>query len=154
MSNIVAELVQRHEGQYWGDYPYLTHLERVARIACHIKNTKNINDLAFLHDVIEDTETDLNEIPIDIREDVYFLTRSLSGVRKTYTEYINNIIENGSENTHIVKLADSIVNYGLCRETKTSSLLDRYRKNIEKLYPVVFHTKVQWGLVDTLVDAF
>lgn len=149
---MLVKFVERHSDQQWGEYPYVEHLTRVAKIACGIKNTKKVHMLAMLHDVVEDTDTALDEIPFEVREDVAMLSRGVAGVGKTYREYVENIAVNGSEDAVIVKFADSVANYGLCVETGELERGERYKKNIELLYPKVFHVEVQWGLVDDLIS--
>ncbi|MBV1841106.1 MULTISPECIES: HD domain-containing protein [Photobacterium] len=53
----------KHEGQKYGDVPYYIHLEAVSRLASPFGTDAMI--VAQLHDVIEDTETSLDELAAD-----------------------------------------------------------------------------------------
>lgn len=52
--------VERHGEQKYGDLPYFVHLDEVAEIAS--KYGDKAITVAYLHDVVEDTETELEEI--------------------------------------------------------------------------------------------
>ena len=52
-----------HEGQYRvSQEPYIIHPVEVAKILCDLKLDKNTIIAAFLHDILEDTETTPEEL--------------------------------------------------------------------------------------------
>ncbi|OAN11604.1 phosphohydrolase [Photobacterium jeanii] len=53
----------KHTGQFYGDLPYYVHLEAVSRLATPFGTDAMI--IAQLHDVIEDTETTVDELAAD-----------------------------------------------------------------------------------------
>ena len=79
--------------------------------------------VGLLHDIIEDTYTELGEIPEEFRDDVATLTRR---VGEPYFEYINRV-KNGSNRAIIVKLYD-IEDHLEQRDTLSESLRKRYIK--------------------------
>lgn len=53
-----------HAGQLYGSEPYMVHLEAVAAIVSSVTDSEDARAVAYLHDVLEDTEatgTDLTE---------------------------------------------------------------------------------------------
>lgn len=112
-----------------GGFPYVLHLFYVYR---HVYD-KEEKVVALLHDVMEDknvTKEDLLEIgfPSKIVSDVSVLTR----IKNTnYTDYIDNIIKNGSKEALEVKLADLKNNIDLTR-IKNPTVKDYER--VEKRY--------------------
>jgi len=50
--------IQAHEGQTYGDEPYTVHLEAVVAIVRGVADTFRSRAVAWLHDVLEDTEAD------------------------------------------------------------------------------------------------
>lgn len=92
-ADVIAIAEKAHEGQMYGELPYLTHPLHLANAlaifgkrACHV---------AVLHDVIEDSDTtaqDLASAGVDpsVVEAVEALTR---GGGQTYEEYILNLVQ-------------------------------------------------------------
>tara|TARA_R110000772_G_scaffold5454_8_gene19522 strand:+ start:70 stop:465 length:396 start_codon:yes stop_codon:yes gene_type:complete len=108
-----------HYGQHRDDgTPYWTHPFAVADMVVGLDNKK----VAYLHDVVEDTPTTLNDVGLifgkDIENRVAVLTRNKD---ERYFDYIHRVIEN---NEHEVKIADICHNY----PTSNPSMQKRYRK--------------------------
>ncbi len=102
------------------------HAERVAKLAeIYGKDYQNV---ALLHDILEDTDTTEEEIPEEYREDIVTLTRKDT---ETYSEYIERVSK-GSERAIIVKLLD-IADHLSNKDTLKPSLEKRYLKAKEIL---------------------
>ena len=87
-------------------------------------------NVAFLHDLLEDTELTADDIKDkEVREAVVILTRKAD---EPYFEYIQRIIDSDNEYAYFVKLAD-ISDHLLQIETLTPSLKDRYEKALRML---------------------
>lgn len=97
------------------------HALRVATYAS--RHGKSHYLIGLLHDIIEDTDTTLEELPEDIRTDISTLTRRSD---ETYFEYIDRV-KNGSERAIIVKLYD-IKDHLEQKVTLSKSLEKRYLK--------------------------
>ena len=97
------------------------HALRVATYASY--HGKIYYLIGLLHDIIEDTDTTLDELPEDIRTDISTLTRRSD---ETYFEYIDRV-RNGSERAIIVKLYD-IKDHLQQKDTLSKSLENRYLK--------------------------
>ena len=98
------------------------HAMRVADMC--IKHGFDYMTVGLLHDIIEDTDTTLDELPEDIRIDISTLTRRSD---ETYFKYINRIKNYGSNRAITVKLYD-IKDHLEQKETLTESLKKRYLK--------------------------
>ena len=98
------------------------HVVRVADMC--IKHGFDYMMVGLLHDIIEDTDTTLDELPENIRVDISTLTRRSD---ETYFEYINRIKNYGSNRAIIVKLYD-IKDHLEQKDTLTKSLEKRYLK--------------------------
>ena len=117
-----AELaVKWHKGQKYGEHPYIYHLDQVVceLNSMHSRHYEIRTVVAYLHDILEDTECPEEEImalfpdigkekdprgPI-VLENVRLLSKNLSD---GYEPYIEGII--GSEIALMVKVADSTCN--------------------------------------------
>ena len=98
------------------------HAVRVADMC--IKHGFDYMIVGLLHDIIEDTDTTLDELPEDIRIDISTLTRRSD---ETYFEYINRIKNYGSNRAITVKLYD-IKDHLQQKDTLSKSLENRYLK--------------------------
>jgi (p)ppGpp synthase/HD superfamily hydrolase len=98
-----------------------THAMRVSVLASGYGRDYEL--IGLLHDIIEDTDTTLDELPVDIRDDIDILTRKNS---ETYFEYINRIV-NSNKRAIIIKCCD-IYDHLQCVDTLTDSLKKRYDK--------------------------
>lgn len=97
------------------------HALRVATYASY--HGKIYYLIGLLHDIIEDTDTTLDELPEEFRTDISTLTRRSD---ETYFEYIDRV-RNGSERAIIVKLYD-IKDHLQQKDTLSKSLENRYLK--------------------------
>lgn len=127
-AKFLAKLAHKGQKDKAGE-DYFHHLERVREKVYGLR----VEVLAWLHDIVEDTKVELDDLrlffPSDIVRDVSILSREDS---ESYTEYIRRVKQSGSENAIQVKLAD--LNDHLDHEENISlSLAKRYRKAKEIL---------------------
>ncbi|MDD3435532.1 MAG: bifunctional (p)ppGpp synthetase/guanosine-3',5'-bis(diphosphate) 3'-pyrophosphohydrolase [Candidatus Gastranaerophilales bacterium] len=72
-----------HEGQYRiSEEPYIMHPVEVAKILIDLKADKNTIIAAFLHDVLEDTDTQPEEIESKFSKDVLHLVQGVTKLSK------------------------------------------------------------------------
>ena len=102
------------------------HVKRVAKLAERYGNDYEI--VAILHDILEDTETTEDELPVEYKEDVITLTRKNT---ETYFEYIKRVSK-GSKRAITIKLLD-IEDHLNNKATLKPSLEKRYLKAKEML---------------------
>ena len=106
-------------------YPTEDLKNHVLRVATYASRHGKIYYLVgLLHDIIEDTDTTLDELPEGIRDDIDALTRRSD---ETYFEYINRIKNYGSNRAITVKLYD-IKDHLQQKDTLSKSLENRYLK--------------------------
>ena len=104
----------------------LEHAIRVSKLASEYG--KDYETLGLLHDILEDTNTDIEEIPEELRNDLITLTHFAD---ETYFKYIERI-KKGSERAIKIKLCD-IQDHLDNKETLKPSLEKRYLKAKELL---------------------
>tara|TARA_R110000824_G_scaffold400338_1_gene607643 strand:- start:8988 stop:11912 length:2925 start_codon:yes stop_codon:yes gene_type:complete len=116
---------QMHEGQMYGEQPYMTHVEDVASGF----DDPHLQRIAYLHDVVEDSGTGIDEIHERFGEDVGHAVDALTRREdEQYFDYINRVKEH-PEATQ-VKLADLHSNL---KNNPNESLAGRYEKAIDML---------------------
>ena len=109
-----------HEGQFRqsGD-PYFSHVFETARILAEIKMGPNVIASGLLHDVLEDTDTDPEEIRREFGDDVLFLIQGVTKLGKLkyrglkrHTESLRKFFIATSKDVRvlIIRLADRLHN--------------------------------------------
>lgn len=110
---------QRHEGQYRkdGKTPYFAHPVRVALVVRHVFGEADQTALvaALLHDLIEDTTTDYDDLigqfGKDVADCVAALTKDARLPENEREEAYDRQLEHASWQARLVKLADVYDNY-------------------------------------------
>lgn len=121
MDDIISKLVER--------YPLniREHVIRVSKLASVYGEDYEV--LGLLHDILEDTDTLIEEVPEQYRDDLIALTRVST---ETYFDYINRIINGDSKRAITIKLLD-IKDHFDNKYTLKPSLEKRYSKARELL---------------------
>lgn len=132
-----------HGGQKYGDKPYVVHLDAVAEIVRSVvEDTENawIEIVAYLHDVVEDTEVTVEQIRNEfdlpyntaVSQAVSYLTdepgqNRKERKRKTYAKL--KALSGPYEYVPcLVKLADRLANVRECVAQQNKDLLKMYQK--------------------------
>lgn len=143
--------ITKHGDQPYGSRPYIYHLQEVALLVERFG--LNARVLAFLHDVVEDTDTNLDEIErnfgkfiagcVSLLTDEPGLTRS---ERKSKTfEKMSKV--NGLESLAlVVKVADRLTNTKASLEDGRKDLLKMYRAE----YPAFRQACYREGMCEDL----
>lgn len=131
-----AEAIARkaHEGQFRRDgiTPYITHPERVvARLRRQGIDDENILAAAWLHDVVEDTDVEIEElkykrIPDNVIVALELLTK---GSWIDYPDYVAHVCRNTI--AHTVKIADILDNLS---DSPTEKQVVKYAKALLYLH--------------------
>ena len=125
--------IERHGVQKYGDYPYSFHLDAVANIASEYGD--EAITIAYLHDVVEDTQTTIDEIETEfgrlISQCVHVLTDEPGADRKerkakTYAKMSK--VSGELELALIVKAADRLANFRSCVAQNNIERLKTYIK--------------------------
>jgi (p)ppGpp synthase/HD superfamily hydrolase len=112
-----AFAAERHGEQRrkYTDEPYLVHLETVAELVHEYGNAEpHIIAAAYLHDVVEDTDTTMSDVlrrfGEEVAELVYWLTDAETGNRKTRMAMSAWRLGRAPWEAKLIKLADIIDN--------------------------------------------
>lgn len=132
----------RHAGQTYADEaPYSVHLENVGRVLMRFGVSDPVSlCAAWLHDVIEDTNTSYNDIKIrfglDVAERVYAVTSELGRNRKERNAKTYPKIRVAGRDAIMLKLADRIANveYGMATGGKADMYAEEYPSFKAELY--------------------
>ncbi|MBC7005290.1 bifunctional (p)ppGpp synthetase/guanosine-3',5'-bis(diphosphate) 3'-pyrophosphohydrolase [Photobacterium sp. BZF1] len=108
----------KHTGQMYGDVPYYIHLDAVSRLASPFGTDAMI--VAQLHDVLEDTETTIDELAADfgflVADAVGYMTDDKLESRQDRKHQINqrlailDTVEEAARIALIVKACDRLAN--------------------------------------------
>lgn len=142
VSKAIQFAMEAHKDQKYGDHPYLYHLDQVDRLVTQTqgRNTiepgdrmDNLRAIAFLHDVVEDTDTTYEELyEAGFNEQV---VQAVGRITKhpslNYNEYINNVLEN--ELATIVKLCDTSANLMNSIQEGNVKRINKYSNQIQLL---------------------
>tara|TARA_R100000322_G_scaffold162921_1_gene126100 strand:- start:87 stop:515 length:429 start_codon:yes stop_codon:yes gene_type:complete len=116
---------QVHEGQMYGEEPYMTHIEDVASQF----DDPHLKRIAYLHDAVEDSETGIDAIHQQFGEDVGHAVDALTRrPDERYFDYIQRVASHPEARQ--VKLADLQSNL---RRGPSESLARRYEKALRML---------------------
>jgi len=149
-----------HGEQKYGEQPYTAHLEAVAELAKPFGDFAIV--LAYLHDVVEDTNVSLSDIGAEfgifIADCVSLLTDEPGVNRKerkakTYAKMANIPQDSGFEFVLIVKACDRLANIQSCSKNNPS-LLQMYKKEAQAFRNAVFRPRLcdeLWGEIDKLI---
>jgi (p)ppGpp synthase/HD superfamily hydrolase len=135
--------IEAHQGQWYGGKPYEFHLSAVVTLVAQARDPvlhpNFLEDIAWLHDVLEDTEVDAIEL---VEQFGSFITRSVQIItdpsgqpnrasRKTMTNSrlrICNVEDITERAALIVKIADRLANIKYSALNGDHGKLEMYRK--------------------------
>ncbi len=153
--------IERHGKQKYGDSPYSVHLDEVASIASEFGDAAAI--IAYLHDVVEDTDTTILEIEslfgALVSQCVAILTDEPGSNRKerkakTYEKMSK--VSGELELALIVKAADRLANFRACVAQKNNSLLSMYKREHPVFKEAVYRSNLCesiWQEMEGIVNA-
>lgn len=145
--------IEKHGNQKYGEYPYSVHLDAVAAIASEYGESAKV--VAYLHDVVEDTDTTIEEIEREfgalVAGCVAILTDESGETRqerkeKTYQKMA--AVTGDLELALIVKAADRLANFKACVSGNNQRLLEMYKKEQDVFKKSVYRA----GLCDSIWD--
>ena len=120
---------EAHGDQMYGDAPYAIHLLDVHKLVKSFGLSIEQEIIAFLHDVLEDTDVTFEELAsafsIEIASAVKILTRNEG---EYYFDYIERVCKD--KWSREVKFCDVLSNYDACIKSfpKHASLKNKYEK--------------------------
>lgn len=125
-----------HRGQKYGEYDYFEyHLRGVVDLLSKVSTMSVSEDIiivAILHDIVEDTNCEIETI-----ENIfgYSVGNSVSRLTKyglKHSDYLEDICSNHT--ARIVKFADSLFNYRECVKCGDLKRAEKYKRNLEVLH--------------------
>lgn len=145
--------IKAHGDQLYGkEHPYSVHLDEVAEIVRTVTDVPEAIVVAYLHDVLEDTDTPADEILTEfgpfVLGQVMALTDPEGPNRKERKRILHERISTFDESYRValmVKAADRLANIRQCHKTR-HPLMDMYRKEHEAFHKAAFRQ----GLCDPL----
>jgi len=124
--------VKAHGEQRYGEFPYSVHLDEVANIASEYGEQAEV--VAFLHDVVEDTDIGVEEIRESFGSLVAACVSILSDepgetrkIRKAATYKKMAMVEGDEELALLVKAADRLANMRACIRINDQEFLNMYK---------------------------
>ena len=129
-----------HAGQKRSSgHAYISHPVRVANIVKKYKDSKKLDDLlsaAFLHDTIEDTDTDEEKLRKMFGKLVASIVKELTSDKKEIekvgkTNYLSNKMANMSSWALVIKLADRLDNVSDLETAKSDAWRKKYKRETE-----------------------
>lgn len=133
-------MVEVHAGQTYGNVQYFTHplsvAEQVMQIPFHRKRVNDITvKAALLHDVVEDTQYDIDYIRKEFGHYTAIAVELLTKDENlSYQENINRIIDSGNFDAMAVKWADNYVNMS----GDKSDMKPERREKLNERYAISF----------------
>lgn len=153
--------IKCHGDQKYGEHPYSIHLDEVAEIASAYGDDATV--VAYLHDVVEDTDTTLEEIESLFgtltSKCVAILTDepgSNSKERKAKTYEKMARVSGELELALIVKAADRLANLRACVAQANAGLLNTYKKEHPVFKQSVYRPNLcepLWQEIEGIVNA-
>ena len=153
--------IERHGDQKYGENPYSLHLDEVANIASKYGDQAVV--VAYLHDVVEDTDTIVEEIELIFdsltSQCVAILTDESGSNRKerkakTYKKMAK--VSGELELALIVKTADRLANFRACVSQINNDLLNMYKNEHAVLRQSVYRPNLcepLWLEIEGIVNA-
>ena len=143
-----------------GGKPYISHPVRVANIVKKYKDSKQLNDIlsaAFLHDTIEDTDTDEEQLHKMFGALVASLVKELTSDKSEIeklgkTEYLADKMTNMSSWALVIKLADRLDNVSDIKVAKNPEWRHRYRTETETILDRIERDRVLSGTHKQLIE--
>lgn len=142
--------IEAHKDQKYGDKPYIYHLAQVDNLVTRVYKPKGLKDsepyakeigdemdnlraLAFLHDIVEDTDVDAQQLlDAGISKEVVYAIVAISKVDgEKYEHYIERVKLN--ELARKVKLCDTSANLMNSILEGNTKRITKYTKQIQLL---------------------
>jgi (p)ppGpp synthase/HD superfamily hydrolase len=143
-----------HRHQKYGERPYVTHLADVVARVKTITQDPEVIAAAWLHDIIEDTQTTYGDIERQFGKNVANMVWAVTGIGQDRAAKMANAIEKIAQTpgAELVKSADRLSNASASKEEKKMKLYQRYKDEHKDLSPVLGNNELAQKLVDLFAD--
>lgn len=153
--------IEAHGSQKYGKLPYHVHLDEVAQIAAPYGETAQA--LAYLHDVIEDTDKNEQDIAKDFGKFFATCVSILSDepgatrkIRKDATYKKMSLVQGKESIALLVKAADRLANMRACVRAKDQKLLSMYKAEYDTFKVSAYRENLCeeiWAKIDAIQNA-
>jgi (p)ppGpp synthase/HD superfamily hydrolase len=132
----IARRAHMYQTEKFSGQPYFNHLNRVSHL---VAGNWRQEAIAWLHDILEDTDTSVNDLKeAGISDDIIASVTRLTHVHgvtsnQTYHQNIRTIIESGDEDAIAVKTADILDHLRPMDTPLPRSMRERYLKALTML---------------------
>ncbi len=144
-----AFAVERHKDQMYGSeqvsHPYEWHLEKVAALAEKLGYPEPIQAAAWLHDVVEDTPTTIDEIRTLFGDKIAEIVENVTysdGDKAAGVDKIDKARQN--KGAHVVKFCDSSINFSASALYGPPGSMNQWQATVERYS--LFITQLRVGL--------
>ncbi|MHA1797348.1 MAG: HD domain-containing protein [Candidatus Helarchaeota archaeon] len=155
MEKVIQFARKKHQGQFRKnhDIPYIAHPIGVANILKNLNVEDDLIKVAYLHDVLEDTEASYEEIKTNFGERIANLVLELTNdpveiSKLGKTRYLINKINKMSSDALTIKLADRLNNVEDIEETdakfrkyyvkQTHEILEHLERKLNKNQRILY----------------
>lgn len=144
-----ALATQAHKTQLYGTQPYMVHIEDVVRRVKQITTDPEIIAAAYLHDVVEDTDIQLEYIVKHFGQNVANMVWAVTGIGADRAAKMANAIEKIAQTpgSELVKSADRLSNAAASKAERKQKLYQRYKDEHTNLSPVLGNNALAKELV-------
>lgn len=152
--------LEAHGDQKYGDEPYGVHLQEVAGIVAEYTNDETVIDAAWLHDVIEDTNTTFDDLRREFNLETALIVWACSGEGANRKEKQQSIIDKLRQYKKgwLVKASDRLANLRRTikedRKDKFEMYVKEHDKFMEGAYgniPFDLYNKLNWIVIEQSV---
>lgn len=137
---------QKHFYQRYGNEPYINHIQGVVDtlplISQYIPKAffHQAQIVAYLHDILEDTDLGETYIYNHFGSDVLVAVRALTKLpNESRDDYINRLIASQNTIAIIIKMADTMYNLRKSLESGNMGFINRYTKQLIRLMSYFRH---------------
>ena len=113
-----------HGDQRYGEHPYVYHLDAVFKIAKEYKLNDTIKIAAYLHDVLEDTAVNYEDLERTFDTQIARLVEAVTNEGTKEDTYKK--IKAHSTDAVVLKLCDRIANLEACEPGRDDRLINKY----------------------------
>lgn len=156
-----AFALQAHQGQRYGEFPFVVHLEDVAERASACGLDVNVITAAYLHDVLEDTKVTYVELVQEFGPHIARLVEAVTnkpGKNRAARHAATYPALRDNPSALALKLCDRLANTQACLELaerhdhRSTSLLKMYAKEYDA-FRALLHRDSEWQVLWTALDA-
>tara|TARA_B100000700_G_scaffold230615_1_gene255067 strand:- start:33345 stop:33875 length:531 start_codon:yes stop_codon:yes gene_type:complete len=146
-----------HKNQKYDNKPYMFHIESVVNRVKSITDSYEAIILAYLHDIVEDTEFSLNDVDVNFGQKMKRLVNFLTDEdgynrkeRKRKTNIKLSTINETDVSALIVKISDRLENFKYSKISGNKSKYKMYDKENKEFIKAVNRSYINKDIINEL----